>query len=330
MSEPKHPHDSLFKLAFSDPASGAALLRALLPEVLAERVDFASLTLRSGSFKDRDLAGLESDLIFSADVEGREALFYFLLEHQSSVDSSMAWRLWRYVTRIWQWYVGESEGVVRLPLVVPVVIYHGDRRWTAARSVAELLDVEATLAAELGELVPNLRYLLDDLTQLEPAALRARSLPAFATVSLWALRTASDRGFAQTASELSDLFDGIRRAPDGRGALWTIFSYLSTISGADEDLVAVVAGQLSAPVQEDVMDLVEHFAEQKKEEGRAEGRAEGRRGLLARQLTLKFRAPPREVEARVAAASLDETERWAERILTASTLEEVFAGDHEA
>ena len=326
MSEPKHPHDSLFKLAFSDPASGAALLRALLPEVLAERVDFASLTLRSGSFKDRDLAGLESDLIFSADVDGREALFYFLLEHQSSVDSSMAWRLWRYVTRIWQWYVGESEGVVRLPLVVPVVIYHGDRRWTAARSVAELLDVEATLAAELGELVPNLRYLLDDLTQLEPAALRARSLPAFATVSLWALRTASDRGFAQTASELSDLFDAIRRAPEGRGALWTIFSYLSTISGADEDLVAVVAGQLSAPVQEDIVDLVEHFAEQKKEEGRAEGR----RGLLARQLTLKFRAPLREVEARVAAASLDETERWAERILTASTLEEVFAGDDEA
>ena len=220
------------------------------------------------------------------------------------------------------------------PLVVPVVIYHGDRRWTAARSVAELLDVEATLATELGELVPNLRYLLDDLTQLEPAALRARSLPAFATVSLWALRTASDRGFAQTASELSDLFDGIRRAPDGRGALWTIFSYLSTISGADEDLVAVVAGQLSAPVQEDIMDLVEHFAEQKKEEGRVEGRAEGRRGLLIKQLikqlTLKFRAPLRELEARVATASLDEPERWAERILTASTLEEVFAGDHEA
>ena len=92
------PHDSLFKLAFSDAASGAALLRVLLPEALTRRVAWSTLKLRSGSFKDRDLAGLESDLIFSAAVDGREVLFYFLVEHQSTVDPTMAWRLWRYLT----------------------------------------------------------------------------------------------------------------------------------------------------------------------------------------------------------------------------------------
>lgn len=326
VSEPTHPHDSLFKLVFADTASGAAMLRAVLPEPLAQRVDFASLTLRSGSFKDRDLAGLESDLIFSANVDGREALFYFLLEHQSSMDPTMAWRLWRYVTRIWEWYVRDSEPPLRLPLVVPIVVYHGSRPWNAVRSVAELIDVDTTLADEISDLVPNLGYVLEDLMALDPAALRAKSLPAFATVALWALRTASDRGFAETASDLTDLFDAVRQAPDGRGALWTIFSYLSAISGTDEDLVGVVAGQLSAPVREDVMDLVEHFAQQKKEEGRVEGR----RGLLVKLLTLKFGPPSAEVEARIAAASLEETDRWAERILTAAAIEEVFGGGEDA
>lgn len=265
-----------------------------------------------------DLAGLESDLVFSADIEGREALFYFLVEHQSSVDPAMAWRLWRYVTRIWEWYVGESPSPLRLPLAVPIVVYHGARPWSAVQSVAELIDVDANLTVEVPALVPNLHYLLDDLTLLDSAALRTRRLPAFATVALWALRTASDRGFAETAADLSDLFDAVRQAPDGRGALWTIFSYLSTISGTEEDLVGAVARQLSAPVREDVMDLVENFAEQKKEEGR--------RGLLTKLITLKFGALAPDVAARVASASSEEIDRWAERILTAGSIDEVFAG----
>jgi len=325
VNEPNQPHDSLFKLAFSDTASGGALLRAVLPEPLVERVDWASLALRSGSFTDRDLGGLESDLLFSAEVDGREALFYFLVEHQSTVDATMAWRLWRYVTRIWEWYVGESKQTPRLPLVVPVVVYHGERTWTAARSVAELVDVDATLSQTCPELMPDLRYVLEDLTELDASDLRARSLPAFATVALWALRTASDRGFATAAAELADLFDALREAPDAPRALWSIFSYLATISGAEEDLVGVVAGQLSEPAREEAMDLVEQFAQRKKEEGRAEGHAEGRRTLLLKLLTLKFGPPSDAVQARVEAASLEDTDRWAERILTATTIEDVFA-----
>jgi len=82
------------------------------------------------------------------------------------------------------------------------------------------------------------------------------------------------------------------------------------------------------------MDLVEHFAEQKKEEGRVEGRVEGlvegRRGLLIKLLTLKFGPPSADVEATIAAASVELTDRWAERTLTAATIEEVFSGDEGA
>ena len=47
------------------------------------------------------------------------------------------------------------------------------------------------------------------------------------------------------------------------------------------------------------------------------------------QLRLKFGLASRDVEGRVAAASLDETDRWAERILSAPTIEAVFADDEE-
>ena len=74
-----------------------------------------------------------------------------------------------------------------------------------------------------------------------------------------------------------------------------------------------------------------------KQEGRAEGRAEGRvegreegeRVALASTLSklarLRFRDVPPDSAARIESASKAELERWFERILTAETLDDVFA-----
>jgi predicted transposase YdaD len=58
--------------------------------------------------------------------------------------------------------------------------------------------------------------------------------------------------------------------------------------------------------------------------GRAEGRAEGAGRVLLKQLTLKFGPLQDSVVARLQTASLEELELWTERILSASTLEDVF------
>jgi hypothetical protein len=60
------------------------------------------------------------------------------------------------------------------------------------------------------------------------------------------------------------------------------------------------------------------------EEGEARGRAERARSLLNKQLSLKFGALPDDVLARLEDAEDEELDLWAERILTASSLDEVF------
>ena len=59
-------------------------------------------------------------------------------------------------------------------------------------------------------------------------------------------------------------------------------------------------------------------------EGIDQGRAEGRAELLGKQLTLKFGELSEHNRTRLAAASVDELDAWAMRVLTASTLDEVF------
>ncbi|MFZ5891422.1 MAG: Rpn family recombination-promoting nuclease/putative transposase [Myxococcota bacterium] len=60
-------------------------------------------------------------------------------------------------------------------------------------------------------------------------------------------------------------------------------------------------------------------------EGRVEGRAEGRAEVLLEQLAERFGELPTSVHERVQHASLDELRIWSRRVLSASSIEAVFA-----
>jgi predicted transposase YdaD len=79
--DPLHqPHDKLFKLGFSDPATAAALLREQFSARISEAVDWDKLELLPGSFIDPRFRAHESDLLFAAPLAGSVARFYLLFE----------------------------------------------------------------------------------------------------------------------------------------------------------------------------------------------------------------------------------------------------------
>ena len=61
-----------------------------------------------------------------------------------------------------------------------------------------------------------------------------------------------------------------------------------------------------------------------REEGVQQGRVEGEAAMLLRQLRLKFGPPAEDVRKRVRAADSEQLLQWAERLLTAEALEDVF------
>jgi predicted transposase YdaD len=60
------------------------------------------------------------------------------------------------------------------------------------------------------------------------------------------------------------------------------------------------------------------------EKGRQEGRQEGEAAVLKRQLTRRFGPLPEWVEPRLTQAGRAELEHWADRVLDAPTLTDVF------
>jgi hypothetical protein len=57
---------------------------------------------------------------------------------------------------------------------------------------------------------------------------------------------------------------------------------------------------------------------------RAEGEAKGRAELLLKLLGLRFGPPSAATRARVETATSDQLDAWAERVLTAQTLDDVL------
>ena len=89
------PHDSVFRRVFGVPANAASQLRAVLPPDLAGRLDLGRLAPVPGSFVDEALTWRHSDVLFTAPLDGRDAFVYVLVEHQSSDDPLMAFRVLR-------------------------------------------------------------------------------------------------------------------------------------------------------------------------------------------------------------------------------------------
>ena len=81
------------------------------------------------------------------------------------------------------------------------------------------------------------------------------------------------------------------------------------------------------PSSELAKEQVERFmstAEKLRQEGEKKGVKKGSAELLLRQIGLRFGEVPEYVVARIRRASARDVNRWAERILTVESLEELF------
>ena len=321
------PHDALFKDAFSDPERAAEELRAVLPPALVATVDWSSLALVPGSFVDDALGQRHSDLLFRVRVHGGgDALVYLLFEHQSTADPLMPWRLVVYMVRIWERLV--AEGATRLPLIVPVVLHHGDAGWSAPRSFESLYDAPPEVVAAAGPHALRLSFVLDDLADLDDEDLRGRVMDATTKLVLAALRDArSLEDILDMAERWMPLIRDVGTAESGLRALVVLLRYTQLVrGGADaERLRQRIVKELGPGTEANVHSILDSIRDEGRVIGRAEGEARGRAEVVLKLVQLRFGALPETTVARIRAASADELDRLTERVLSATTLEEMLA-----
>ena len=166
----KPRHDAAYKSFFSRQSAVKDTLRLGASE-LARHLDFATLERLPASFVTERLGQRHADMLWRLrTVESGWLYLFVLLEFQSTVDRRMALRMMDYTVRILRGLGKDDLGPAGVhPPILPVVIYNGERRWTAATDVRDLF---APVPNELLGYLPRHRYLLievQSLRALEPS-----------------------------------------------------------------------------------------------------------------------------------------------------------------
>ena len=140
---------------------------------LARRLDFATLERLPASFVNKHLDQRHTDMLWRIGFTGGGWVYILiLLEFQSTVDRRMALQVLDYTSTIWMRLDREDLGPDgEYPLVLPIVIYNGKSRWTAATDVGDLV---GPVPEELLRYRSRLRYLLIETRSLDLALVEFR------------------------------------------------------------------------------------------------------------------------------------------------------------
>ncbi len=291
------------------------LLRAILPHELVSEIEWSTLKVEPGTFIDVALTSQFTDLLFSAAAEGELALLYLIVEHQSTVDSMMAFRLLHYLTRLWARWLRAHPTAKRLPRVVPIVIYAGEKPWDAATAVEDLVDGPMT------SWTPRMTFLLEDLSGVSDDALGQRGLGLAGQITLRCLlRLPRSSDPIGELRRLSHLLRQLLAGPHGLQRFVTVLEYLSRVANVALSDVRTLVRDVSPRDEETTMTTL---AERMGQEARHQTAVE----ITLRQLRLKFAREqplPEAVVARVEAGTEAELERWSEPFVFATTLDQVF------
>ena len=323
------PHDGLFKAIFGQVEYAREELRSLLPSEIAAEIDWSTLSLEPGTFVDSHLTERETDLLYRMQLCGRDACVYVLFEHQSEVDARMPFRLLRYEVRIWEAWEKDNPGAP-LPPIIPVVLSQSKGGWTVPKNFESTIALQDAPDALL-RFIPKFEYLVDDIGLSTDQALDLR-LSKLLAFTMLLLRDLRDRGVV-LLWEQAEAFRSIEESDLPTQTLGALIRYIVVVTEdvrsvqrfLEQNELTKSEAVMRSIAQQWIDEGIEKGIEQGIEKGIEQGIPRGVRAALRKQLRLKFPTSPEESLARLDEADLATLETWSERVLWATSIEDVFA-----
>ena len=343
------PQDHSYRLLFSHPDMIADLLRGYVRQSWVEHLDFASLEPAEGRYVTDDLRTREDDLIWRVKwADGERWLYiHLLLEFQSTPDAFMALRVLTYLGLLYQDLIktGQLTPEGNLPPVLPLVLYNGERPWRAHTEIGDLI---AAIPGGLEAYRPQLRYLLLDENRYAGDPLPSTRNLVAALFGLENSRSPADvrRMLEHLIQWLGDPSQTTLRRhfvvwlkrvllPSRMGGIH--FDQVNDLQEIDSMLAERVKDWTrdwrEQGIKQGIEEGIEQGIKQGIEEGIGQGiaqgiekgRVEGELAVLTRLLTRRFGTLDAATTQRLQQATTADLERWADNILDAHSLEEVFA-----
>lgn len=152
----QNPHNKFFRESVE---TAKDFITHYFPEHIRQVLDLNTLDIQPGTFIDEELDEHGSDLLFKVNICNEEGYVYLLFEHKSCVAQHVAYQLLKYMMKIWDLIrKDKSKPSKELPVILPLVFYHGKRDWSVPFTFAELLQGYKQLPDAIKSYIPNFKY----------------------------------------------------------------------------------------------------------------------------------------------------------------------------
>ena len=306
-----NPHDKLFKQLLGEPENAADFVANNLPAEIASHLDLSTLEVLQVSFIDAQFVQSEADLLFSVTIANRPGYVYFLFEHQSSPDASMLLRLVGYMVRVWKRFEREGPGGHRLPVIIPMVLFHGPKGWQGPLSFQSLVDIPAESFVPY---TPAFQCILYDLSPFGKDHLAGNAVIRILGDLLGAYGRPD---FEERVERAFDTLNELMNAPSFARYLEIMFRYtLQVFDIPKEDLGHLVIRTLKPDVKEFLMTTYEQLKQ--------EGEQKGASLVLAKLLSKKFQVDPVDLMPLLSKVTATQQDELIERVLQSPSLQEII------
>ena len=267
------PRDPFFRTAMANKHVAREFLKTWLPVELCALVDFEQLEIQPRSQINDLRQESEVDVLFKTMIDGHDAYLYLLLEHQSTPDALMPFRLLKYLCNIVDQHL-KTHRTNKIPLIYPTVIYHGKRKYPFSTNLADLVDAPKELVDRYF-LKP---FQLIDLGQIDDKILKQH---AWSGVMEFVLKHIFACDILPYLTDIAQILHKLDQQ-GGRDFIEIVLQYLLERGELSdkEAFFKLIDTEISHEVGEKIMSL----AEQLKKEGREEGMLEKEIEIAKRML----------------------------------------------
>ena len=309
-------HDSSYKFLFANPEFVRDLVMGFIPDDWLQSLDYSTLEKIPSSYVSDDFKQREDDVVWRVKVGEDWVYLYLLIEFQSSVDKYMALRMMVYIGLLYQDLIKRGEVLAngQLPPILPIVLYNGSQKWTAATNIADLIP---DVPGMVNHYKPSLQYCLIDENNYTDTELASLNNLVAAVFRL---------EHANSPSAVSDLVKLLIDWLDDRPDLRKMFAHWLRATLMRKPEYGIVMPQVDELQEIRVMlaDKLEVWAKAYIAEGEIKGKQEGEALALQKLLAKRFGVIPVEITAQIANASLEQIEQWFDTAIDASFLTDVF------
>ena len=316
----QNPHDRFFKETFGNVAVAKDFLNNYLPQNIIKIIDVDTLEPQKDSFINEELQESFSDLLFKADINKSEAYIYFLFEHKSYISKDIAFQLLKYMIEIWEAKT-KKEKTYKLPMIIPLVIYHGKDSWNIKTSLGQMI-IEK-LPQDIKKYAPNYEYLLYDISGYTDQEIKGEVQLRIILTILRDIFTKDSKELLESILRAAKHLQELEDKQTGIEYLEILIRY---IFSARADLTKKDMNKIIDKIENtypEGSEVVMTLAEQLRAEGIEKGRAEALVKAVIKLLTKKFGMLPDEFKTRISKLDTVTLEIIIDDILEYQSLEDV-------